>query len=115
MKKIEPNNNIKKGDVWIISNPESFGSIQYGVRPHVIVTQVIGKLVTVAPCTSHEKLMKHAVHLNPSIENGLTKESYVLLFQSFAADIDMLHNKIGHLSEEDIMRIQLEYVRYVTE
>lgn len=106
-----------KGDVWLIENINANGHIQSGKRPHVIVTQVTGKTVTVAPCTSIHKRVnqKYTVEIIPSKENGLITTSFVLLAQSFAADISLLQKKIGHLDQNEIVRIQLEYVRYVTD
>ncbi len=106
---------IKKGDVWIVTNPNTIGHIQKGLRPHVVVTQVTGQTVTVAPFTSVEKKLKYVVEVKPTKENGLDKKSYVLLSQSFAADISLLATKIGSLDENDIIRIQFEYVKYVTD
>lgn len=108
--------NIKKGDVWIVDNPTAVGHVQNGKRPHVVVTQVIGETVTVAPCTSKSKThRKYTVELLPTKENGLDAVSFVLLAQSFAADISLLQKKIGHLNKNEITSIQLEYVRYVTD
>jgi len=110
-------NKIQKGDVWIVENTNAVGHIQNGVRPHVIVTQVTGETVTVAPCTSVGKKIhqKYVVEIRPSKENGLTMISFVLLSQSFAADISLLQKKIGHLDQNEINNIQLEYVKYVTD
>lgn len=109
--------NIQKGDVWLIDNANAIGHIQKGIRPHVIVTQVTGETVTVAPCTSVPKKahQKYVVEILPTEHNGLTMISFVLLYQSFAADADLLREKIGHLDENEIARIQLEYVKYVTD
>lgn len=107
---------ITKGDVWIVENPNAVGHVQNGTRPHVIVTQVTGETVTVAPCTSKKKLhRKYVVEILPSADNGLNTTSFVLLAQSFAADMSLLQKKIGHLSQDEIVRIQLEYVKYVTD
>ncbi len=54
MPKITPKN-IQKGDVWLIENTDAIGHMQNGMRPHVVVTQVTGETVTVAPCTSVHK------------------------------------------------------------
>ena len=51
----------------------------------------------------------------PTEHNGLDMVSFVLLYQSFAADASLLKEKIGHLDENEITRIQLEYVKYVTD
>ena len=108
--------NIKKGDVWIIENTNTVGHMQNGKRPHVIVTQVTGETVTVAPCTSIQKIhRKYTVEILPTEENGLDTTSFVLLAQSFAADVSLLQKKIGHLDQNEIARIQLEYVKYVTD
>lgn len=108
--------NIRKGDVWIIDNANAIGHMQKGVRPHVVVTQVTGDTVTVAPCTSApKKNHQYVLEILPTKQNGLTMISFVLLSQSFAADTSLLREKIGHLDENEITRIQLEYVKYVTD
>lgn len=35
--------------------------------------------------------------------------------KNFAADVSLLEKKIGHLEQNEIARIQLEYVKYVTD
>ena|SRR3989338_6735371 len=109
--------NIQKGDIWLIDNVNATGHMQKGIRPHVVVTQVTGETVTVAPCTSVQKKVhqKYVLEILPTENNGLTTVSFVLLSQSFAADISLLQEKIGHLDENEIARIQLEYVKYVTD
>jgi len=109
--------NIQKGDVWLIENTGAVGHIQNGIRPHVVVTQVTGETVTVAPCTSVSKKIhqKYVVEISPTKSNGLHNVSFILLSQSFAADMSLLEKKIGHLDQNEIARIQLEYVRYVTD
>ena len=109
--------NIQKGDVWLIENAGAVGHMQNGIRPHVVVTQVTGETVTVAPCTSVAKKInqKYVVEISPTKHNGLHSISFVLLSQSFAADVSLLEKKIGHLNQNEIARIQLEYVKYVTD
>ena len=108
---------IKKGDIWIVENINSLGHMQGGIRPHVVVTQITGETVTVAPCTSskNRSSQKYIVKIEPTKSNGLTMDSFVILSQSFAADISLLEKKLGHLEENEIARIQLEYVKYVTD
>lgn len=107
---------IQKGDVWIVENTNAIGHIQNGIRPHVVVTHVTGETVTVAPCTSKKKLhQQYMVEILPTASNGFNVASFVLLAQSFAADISLLQKKIGHLDQNEIIRIQLEYVKYVTD
>lgn len=108
---------IRKGDVWLIDNVNAVLHVQKGIRPHVIVTQVTGETVTVAPCTSVQKKIhqKYVIEILPTKHSGLTMISFILLSQSFAADVSLLQKKIGHLDENEIARIQLEYVKYVTD
>ena len=107
---------IQKGDVWVVDNANAVGHMQKGVRPHVVVTQVTGDTVTVAPCTSApKKNHQYVLKILPTEQNGLTMVSYLLLSQSFAADTSLLREKIGHLDENEITRIQLEFVKYVTD
>lgn len=113
MKKTAPK--ITKGDIFVLNNLDAFGHEQKGIRPHVIVTQVTGKTVTVAPCTTSAKVRKYTVEIIPTKSNHLHEKSFVLISQAFAADISILSKKIGHLDQADIFRIQLEYVKYVTD
>ena len=108
---------IQKGDVWLIDNVTAVGHMQKGMRPHVVVTQITGETVTVAPCTSvHKRLrQKYVVEILPTTANGLHLVSFVLLSQSFAADVSLLQKRVGHLDANQIVRIQLEYVKYVTD
>ena len=108
---------IQKGDLFVFGNDGASGHAQKGHRPHVIVTQIVGNVVTVAPCTTTEsaKRFRHVVELMPTIENGLDKISFVLIFQSFACDTSVLHNKIGHLSVDEMNKIKIEYIRYISE
>jgi mRNA-degrading endonuclease toxin of MazEF toxin-antitoxin module len=111
--------NIKKGDVWLFENINAIGSMQKGVRPHAVVTQVTEKTVSVAPCSSSKKRkgQKFSIEIEPTKNNGLDSVSYVVLTQSFTADPSLFEGKkkIGHLDEFDILRIQAEFVKYVTE
>lgn len=109
--------NIQKGDVWLIENTNAVGHMQKGIRPHVVVTQVTGETVTVAPCTSVQRRthQKYVVKILPTEKNGLHVISFILLSQSFAADVSLLQKRVGHLDTNEIARIQLEYVRYVTD
>lgn len=86
-----------------------------GNRPHVVVTQITGGTVTVAPCTTSSKIKKYSVEITPSKSNNLDHISYILIHQAFATDISLLQNKIGHLDDADILRIQIQYVKYITD
>ena len=113
MKKIEPK--INKGDIFVLNNLQAFGHEQKGARPHVVVTQITGKTVTIAPFTTSTNVKKYSVKISPDNINHLTLISYVLISQAFASDISLLTNKVGNLKSEDILKVQLEYVKYVTD
>ncbi len=107
----------KKGDVFIIENIFSQGHEQSGQRPHVVVTQIIAGVATVAPCSASNNAKKYSytVLINANEENGLDKNSYVLIFQSFACDVHILNHRIGHLDENSMNKIKIEYIRYISE
>ncbi len=113
MKKIE--HKINKGDIFVLNNLGAYGHEQKGARPHVIVTQITGETVTIAPFTTSTKIKKYSVKISPDEVNHLTSISYVLISQAFASDISLLSDRIGSLKKEDMLRIQLEYVKYVTD
>ena len=106
---------IKKGDIFVLANVGAVGHEQKGIRPHVVVTQVTGGTVTIAPCTTVKKKRKYTVEIKPDSENHLDKISFVLIAQAFASDTSGLGKKVGHLNLSDVLRIQLEYVKYVTD
>ncbi len=76
MQKITP----RKGDIFVLENTDSKGHEQSGQRPHVIVTQIIAGVATVAPCTTSVKAKKYpySVLIIANEENGLDYNSYVL-------------------------------------
>ncbi len=113
MQKITP----KKGDVFVLENTESKGHEQSGLRPHVIVTQIVAGVATVAPCTTsiNAKKYPYSILIIANKENGLDCNSYVLIFQSFACDVAILKKRTGHLDENSINKIKIEYIRYISE
>ena len=72
-----------------------------------MVTQITGETVTVAPCTSVTKKFhqKYVVELIPIEHNGLRNTSFVILSQSFAADVSLLEKKIGYLNKYKSIRV----------
>jgi mRNA-degrading endonuclease toxin of MazEF toxin-antitoxin module len=92
--------------VWLAENLAAHGHAQRGIRPHVVVTQVSGQTVTVAPCTSQGKRQKekYVVEIEPTAENGLDVISYVLLSQSFAADLSFFQKKISMLDQVEVLK-----------
>ena len=44
---------MKKGEIWIVDIGSTGGHEQQGVRPAVIIADVVGSVVTIIPCTSN--------------------------------------------------------------
>ena len=42
---------MKKGEIWIVDMGSSNGHEQVGLRPAVIVADVVNPVVTIIPCT----------------------------------------------------------------
>ena len=106
---------MPRGDVLLISLPESSGREQSGRRPAVAVqTDVAGEpMLMIAPITSNLNASRFAftVQLEPSTENGLTQISIVMVFQMRAIDKNRILKKIGKLSDEDMKRVDAEIWR----
>ena len=106
---------MARGDVILVSLPESEGREQSGRRPAVAVqTDLIGEpMLMIAPITSNLAALRFAfsVRVEPSSENGLTMSSVVMVFQMRAIDKARIIRKVGWLSSEDIARIDAEIWR----
>ena len=44
---------MKKGEIWIIDIGKMGGREQEGIRPAVVVADVVGTIATVIPCTAN--------------------------------------------------------------
>ncbi len=101
---------MKKGEIWVIDAGNYHGHEQAGVRPAVIVSEVIGHIVMVVPCTSSMNALRfpHIVQLFPSTSNNLPFNSVAMIFQLRAIDIKRLKKKIGVLSASEIRLINSE-------
>ena len=95
---------MKKGEVWIVDIASSGGHEQEGLRPAIIIADVVGPVVTVVPCTSNIESLRFPFTLEivPSAKNGLNKNSVAIIFQLRAIDKKKLRKKIGMLSKKEI-------------
>ena len=104
---------IKKGDMFYadLGHQNIKNSEQYGTRPVVIISNDKGNLysptVIVAPLTSKIKREDLPIHtiLTKDKSNGLELNSVVLLEQITTIDKSRLITKLGHICEEDLIRI----------
>ena len=96
---------IKRGDIFYADLSPVVGSEQGGVRPVLIVQNDIGNkyspTVIAAAITSQINKAKLPTHIEISAqEYGLLKDSVILLEQIRTIDKKRLREKIGHLDDE---------------
>ncbi len=114
---------IKKGDIYYADLSPVIGSEQGGVRPVLIVQNDIGNryspTVIIAAITSQINKAKLPTHVEiKSDDYGLSKDSVLLLEQIRTIDKRRLGEKIGHVKEDiiekvnDALRISLGLIEF---
>ena len=101
---------VKRGDVFYADLSPVVGSEQGGVRPVLIIQNDIGNkyspTVIIAAVTSQINKAKLPTHIEISgDEYGLNKDSVILAEQVRTIDKKRLKEKIGHLDEELMTRV----------
>ena len=101
---------VKRGDIYYADLSPVVGSEQGGVRPVLIVQNDIGNkyspTVIAAAITSQINKAKMPTHSEISAEEyGLNKDSVILLEQVRTIDKRRLREKIGHLDEMPMSRV----------
>jgi len=101
---------IKRGDIFYADLSPVIGSEQGGIRPVLIVQNDIGNkyspTVIAAAITSQINKAKLPTHIEISAqEYGLLKDSVILLEQIRTIDKKRLREKIGHLDEELMTKV----------
>ncbi len=96
---------VKRGDIYYADLSPVIGSEQGGVRPVLIVQNDIGNkyspTVIAAAITSQINKAKLPTHIEISaLEYGLPRDSVILLEQIRTIDKKRLKEKIGHLDDE---------------
>lgn len=96
---------IKRGDIYYADLSPVIGSEQGGVRPVLVVQNDIGNkyspTVIAAAITSQINKAKLPTHIEISAQDyGLQKDSVILLEQIRTIDKKRLKEKIGHLDDE---------------
>ena len=102
--------NVKRGDIFYADLSPVVGSEQGGIRPVIIIQNDIGNryspTVIVAAITSQINQAKLPTHVEISSEEyGLNRDSVVLLEQIRTLDKKRLKEKIGHMTEEDMKKV----------
>ena len=101
---------VKRGDIFYADLSPVVGSEQGGIRPVIIIQNDIGNryspTVIVAAITSQINKAKLPTHVEISSEEyGLNRDSVVLLEQIRTLDKKRLKEKIGHMTEEDMKKV----------
>lgn len=101
---------IKRGDIFYADLSPVIGSEQGGVRPVLIVQNDVGNkyspTVIAAAITSQINKAKLPTHIEISSQDyGLQKDSVILLEQIRTIDKKRLKEKIGHLDDELMDRV----------
>lgn len=102
---------VKRGDIFYADLSPVVGSEQGGIRPVIIIQNDIGNkyspTVIVAAITSQINKAKLPTHVEISSEEyGLNKDSVVLLEQIRTLDKKRLKEKIGHMTDNDMDKVQ---------
>lgn len=97
---------------WVDLNlRESMGSVQGGIRPCVIIDNLIEydeiQLFTVIPPTTQLKALHLPTHtlIEPTLRNGSKRKSMALNEQLHTIDIARLKAPIGMIAYEDYMKL----------
>ena len=102
--------NVKRGDIFYADLSPVVGSEQGGIRPVIIIQNDIGNryspTVIVAAITSQINKAKLPTHVEISSEEyGLNRDSVILLEQIRTLDKKRLKEKIGHMTEDDMKKV----------
>ena len=101
---------IKRGQIYLVDLSNGFGSEQGGVRPVLVVQNNKGNkyspTVIVSAITSQINKAKLPTHVEiSSVEYGLNRDSVVLLEQIRTLDKKRLKEKIGHMTDIDMKKV----------
>ncbi|MGL5478900.1 MAG: type II toxin-antitoxin system PemK/MazF family toxin [Clostridium sp.] len=101
---------VKRGDIFYADLSPVIGSEQGGIRPVIIIQNDIGNryspTVIVAAITSQINKAKLPTHVEISSEEyGLNRDSVVLLEQVRTLDKKRLKEKIGHMTDDDMKKV----------
>lgn len=101
---------VKRGDIFYADLSPVVGSEQGGIRPVLVVQNDVGNkyspTVIVAAVTSRINKAKMPTHIEIKGEDyGLSKDSVILLEQIRTIDKKRLKEKIGHIDESVIGKV----------
>lgn len=108
---------MARGDILTVDFPASPGRAgheQVGSRPAIVVqtdlTDASLPTTMIIPMTSNLGALRypHTLRIDPSLQNGLTMASVILVFQVRAIDKRRLGNRIGRLEKRHLQQLETE-------
>jgi mRNA interferase MazF len=101
---------VKRGDIFYADLSPVVGSEQGGIRPVIVIQNDVGNkyspTIIIAAITSQINKAKLPTHIEISSEEyGLNKDSVVLLEQIRTVDKKRLKEKIGHMTDSDMLKV----------
>ncbi len=101
---------VKRGDIFYADLSPVIGSEQGGTRPVLVIQNDVGNkfspTVIIAAITSQINKAKLPTHIEINASDvGLLKDSVVLLEQIRTIDKKRLREKIGRLSDEQLLLV----------
>jgi mRNA interferase MazF len=101
---------MRQKDIYLVDLNPSKGGEQRGIRPVVIVSGNAMNdnfnICIVCPISSKIKNYKGCLVLKKNAANGLDQDSEIITFQVRAISKDRLIQKIGEISNEELMEIK---------
>ena len=107
---MDPKMSVRRGDIYYADLSPVIGSEQGGIRPVLIIQNDVGNkyspTVIAAAITSKTEKSKLPTHIDVYAEKyGLARDSVILLEQVRTLDKKRLKEKMGHLDEDVMNRV----------
>ena len=101
---------MKQREIWYADLNPVVGSEQKGFRPVVIVSgDMLNKhlkIVIVCPLTTKIKNYKGNIVLVPTVQNGISKPSEIMIFHVRSISKDRLVKKIGSITADELTTLK---------
>ncbi len=95
-------------EIYLAEIPKTNGHEQFGFRPVLLVSQPISEISLIIPFTSNILALRfpYTLKIEPSLQNGLSFPSILLIFQLRAIDSKRLRKRLGELEESYVVQVK---------
>ena len=95
-------------EIYLAEIPKTNGREQFGFRPVLLVSQPISEISLIIPFTSNILALRfpYTLKIEPSLKNGLSLPSVLLIFQLRAIDSKRLRKRLGELEESYVVQVK---------